>query len=109
MAEETSSCGRRLSTWDHVPSKEELSIEFQEDTARKSYLLNSKRIVASQLQALAKSLKLPTGVSPLETRQLIEGRLMELGYQPEKVQIVVTEEAGGDTSHILLVDESGVI
>ena len=38
---------------------------------RKTYLLNSKRIVASQLQTLAKLLELLTGASASERRQLV--------------------------------------
>ena len=76
---------------------------------RRTYPLNSKRIVASQLQTLAKLLELPTGASASETRQIIEGQLLELGHQPQNVQVVVQEEESGDTSRLLLVDESGVI
>ena len=76
---------------------------------RKTYPLNSKTIVASQLQTLAKLLELPTGASASETWQIIEGQLLELGYQPKNVQVVVQEEESGDTSRLLLVDESGVI
>ena len=63
----------------------------------------------SQLQMLAKLLELPTRASASETRQLVEGRLLEFRYQPKNVEVVVEEEEGGDTSHILLVDESKVI
>ena len=38
---------------------------------------------------LAKLLELPTGTSASETRQLVEGRLLEFGYQPENVEVVV--------------------
>jgi len=47
-----------------------------------TYPLNSKRIVASQLQTLASLLDLPRGASMEETHQLIEGRLMEMGHEP---------------------------
>lgn len=63
----------------------------------------------SQLQVLAKLLELPTGASASETRQLIEGRLLELSYQPGNVQVVIEEEEGGNSTRILLVDESGII
>ena len=43
---------------------------------RKTYPLNSKRLVASQLQTLVKLLELLTGTTASETRQLVEGRLV---------------------------------
>ena len=76
---------------------------------RKTYLLSYRRIVAIQLQVLAKLLELSTGASASETRQLIKGRLLELSYQPGKVQVVFEEEDGGNSTWILLVDESGII
>ena len=65
-------------------AKEELVIQFPEG---RSYPLNSKRIVAVQLQALAEILGLPGGASTEETRQLIEGKLMEMGHEPRNVQV----------------------
>ena len=102
MAEETSSCPELWSNDDSTPVTT-LPIR------KSSYPLNSKRIVANQLQALAKSLELLTGASLSETRQLIEGRLLDLGYRPENVQVVVMESQSGDTSRISLIDKSGVI
>ena len=43
------------------------------------YSLNSKRLTALHLQRIADSLGLPTKGSAAVTRQLIEGKLMEMG------------------------------
>jgi len=77
--------------------------------AGKTYPLNSKRIVASQLQTLVGFLDLLKGASTLEMHKLIEGRLPELNYQLQNVQIVVQEDEGRNTNRILLVDESRII
>ena len=98
---ETSSCPELWS--------EEESLPGTTFPIRKTYPLNSLRIVASQLQVLAKLLELPTGASASETRQLIKGRLLELSYQPGNVQVVIEEEEGGNSTRILLVDKSGII
>ncbi|XP_065915676.1 myosin-13-like [Dysidea avara] len=76
----------------------------------KTYPLNSKRIVADQIFELATLLDLPSGASVTETRQLIEGRLLELGHEPRNVQVIVQlDDEGKNGSRIFLVDESGVI
>ena len=98
---ETSSC---LELW-----SEEESLPGITFPIRKTYPLNSRRMVASQLQVLAKLLELPTGASASETRQLIKGRLLELSYQSGNVEVVIEEEEGGNSTRILLVNESGII
>ena len=75
-----------------------------------TYPLNSKRIVADQLFEVATLLDLPKGASVAETRQLIEGKLLELGHEPRNVQVIVQLDDEARTgSTIFLVDESGVI
>jgi len=50
-----------------------------------TYILNSHRLNATQLQGIVESLKLPSGGSNPTVRQMIEGKLIELGYEPENV------------------------
>ena len=86
-------------------SREELVFKDKEEFPEgKVYPLNSKRLTSSQLQALANALELPSGASSEETRQLIEGRLMELGHEPRNVQVVVAED-----QRIFLVNDKGTI
>ena len=76
----------------------------------KTYPLNSKRIVADQIFEIATLLDLPGGASVAETRQLTEGRLLELGHEPRNVQVIIqVEDDAKDSRRIFLVDESGVI
>jgi len=82
------------SNWEagnETSSTEELSEEeiFPKGT---TYPLNSKRIASGQLQSLAKALNLPTGASNEETRQILEGKLMELEREPRNVQVVMGED-----------------
>ena len=97
---------RANSDWEassEVSSTEEQSEEEKFPQGR-TYPLNSKRIASGQLQALAKVLELPTGASNEETRQLLEGKLMELEREPRNVQVVVRED-----KRIFLVYEEGII
>jgi len=84
--------------------EEEVEIMFP---TGETYPLNSKRIVADQLSEVATLLDLPRGVSVAETRQLIDGKLLELEHEPRNVQVIVQLDDAGST--IFLVDESGVI
>jgi len=91
------------------------AVELMEDVgaiflAGKTYPLNSKRIVADQIFKIATLLNLPRGASVAETRQLIEGRLLELGHKLRNVQVIIQlEDKGKNGSRIFLVDESRVI
>lgn len=53
------------------------------------YALNSRRLNATHLQCIAESLSLPKGGSMATTRQLIEGKLVELDYEPSNVQVIL--------------------
>ena len=85
-------------------SREELAIGHEDFPEGRTYPLNSKRLLSGQLQALAKILGLPGGASMEETRQLIEGKLIELGHEPRNVQVIVKED-----EQIFLVDDEGII
>ena len=72
-----------------------------------TYSLNSKRLKAVHLQHIAESLGLPTQGTVAVTRQLIEGKLMEMGHEPRNVQVVIQ---GMDNNSVLfLIDEDGII
>ena len=85
-------------------SREELAFGHEEFPEGRPYPLNSKRLISGQLQALAKILELPGGASTEETRQSIEGKLMELGHEPRNVQVIVKEDR-----QIFLVNNEGII
>ena len=70
-----------------------------------TYLLNSKKLVVSLLRRLAAMLELPSEGTVAMLRQLIEGKLVELEYEPRNIQVIV---ASSD-SKLYLVDESGIL
>ena len=49
-------------------------------------------LFASQLHRLAGILGLPTSLSLASTRQLIEGKLLEMGCEPKNVQVIESDE-----------------
>ena len=69
------------------------------------YPLNSKKIVVSQLRRLASMLELPSEGTSATLRQVIEGKLVELGHEPRNTQVIVASV----DSTLYLVDESGII
>ena len=72
-----------------------------------TYPLNSRRLTARSVLRIAEGLGLPTTASLADTRQMIEGRLIEKGHQPQNVEVHVIESEQG--SSIRLNDEGGVI
>ena len=64
--------------------------------------LNSRRITAGQMRALAAGLNLPTNASREDLAQILCGKLTEEGRQPSNVQLVVGER------QLKLRDEGGV-
>lgn len=66
--------------------------------------LNSKRLVLEQLRTLASMLGISVRATAAQTRQLIEGKLMELEREPRSVQVIV-----GEDSRLYLVDDTGII
>ena len=49
--------------------------------------MNSKRLTKTYLFRIAEKLELPTKASAEKTRQIIEGKLLEMGREPHNVQI----------------------
>ena len=79
-------------TRDSVHVQSDASLEQDESDAEgvpkgPVYSLNSKRLTALHLQRIADSLGLPTKGSAAVTRQLIEGKLIEMGKEPPNVQV----------------------
>ena len=70
--------------------------------------LNSKRLTAAHVQQLARTLGLPTTASPDNIRQMIDGKLAEIGREPPNFQVVVQREVEGDRAYLYLQDASGV-
>lgn len=88
------------------------SPEHSEDEAEwapkgQTYPLNSKRVKVGHLQRIAGSLGLPATGTAAVTRQLIEGKLIELDREPRNAQVVVEDTS--ENSSIFLIDESGII
>ena len=73
--------------------------------ATKPLPLNSKRLKVLHVKQIAASMTLPTTGSSDELRQMIEGRLEDMGKDPRHVQVLVPE-AGG--AHLQLQDADGV-
>ena len=71
------------------------------------FALNSKRLLAVHVKAIAEGMGLPTKAATDELRQLIDGHLSEQGWEPPNVQVVIQEE-GKEFVSLYLVDESGV-
>lgn len=68
--------------------------------------LNSKRLTAVLLKQLARGLDVPATASPEEVRQLIEGKLAELGRDPRNVQVILRQVDQG--TQVGLQDNEGV-
>ena len=99
-------------TRDSVHVQSDASLEQDESEAKgvpkgPVYSLNSKRLTALHLQRIADSLGLPTKGSAAVTRQLIEGKLMEMGKEPPNVQVVV--QGTDENSVLFLINEDGII
>ena len=63
----------------------ELSSDKDEFPEGDMFPLNSRRIKGCWIQRIAEALELPGRASLEETRQMIEGKLMELQYQPQNM------------------------
>jgi len=104
-----------METVEHRPSRledaEPSSGEFQASTGMDDVLevrifsLNSRKLVLEQLRMLAVMLGVTTKATSAQTRQLIEGKLLERGYEPRNVQVVVSQENG----RLHLVNNDGII
>ena len=67
--------------------------------------LNSKKLVINQLHRLATSLEISAEGSASTLRQVIKGKLIELGYEPRNTQVLVSNV----DSRLYLVNDSGII
>ena len=68
--------------------------------------LNSRRMTGLLLRQLAVELRLPTSGTVEDTRQLIIGKLEEMGKEPMNVQVRLQDTAGG--LEISLQDADGI-
>ena len=85
----------------------EEAVEATVDRTRvRTYPLNSRRLTADVIGRIAKELGLPTAGSLEETRQILDGKLVEMGREPRNVQVDLEETEGGVS--VYLKDESGV-
>ena len=67
--------------------------------------LNSKHLTRVYLQMIARAMELTTKGSVTESRQMIEGKLIESGQELRDVQVVI-EEDESDTEFVFLIDMS---
>ena len=70
--------------------------------------LNLKRLTAAHVQQLARTLQLPTTASLDDIRQMIDGKLAEMGHEPLNVQVVMQRETEGGRVYLYLQDAVGV-
>ena len=68
-----------------------------------TYPLNSKSVKAGQLQRIAASVGLPTTGTAAVTRQLIEGKLMEMEWEPKNAQVIIQDTS--ENSAISLIED----
>ena len=69
--------------------------------------LNSKRLTSVYVQTIARAMELLTKGSVAETRQMIEGKLSDIGLEPTNVQVIVEEGEDG-AELVSLTDVLGV-
>ena len=93
---------------DEIP---DLTSEFSSDEEDfpegDMYPSSSKRLKAVWIRRLVKALELPTNASVEETRQMIEGKLIQQQYQPQNMQVII--QGKDDAAAMFLVNENGVI
>ena len=68
--------------------------------------LNSKKLTGALLKQLARGLDIPTGASGDELRQLIDGKLGDMGHDPRNTQALLQEAENGVS--VSLQDVDGV-
>lgn len=69
-------------------------------------LLNSKCLTSVYVYTIARAMELPTKGSVAETRQMIEGKLDNIGREPMNIQVIIHDDHDG-TEFVSLVDTSG--
>ena len=85
----------------------EEAVEATVDRTRvRTYPLNSRQLTADVIGPMAKELDLPTAGSLEETRQILDGKLVEMGREPRNVQVDLEEMEG--VVAVYLKDKSGV-
>ena len=87
----------------------ELSSDEDEFPEGDMFPLNSRRIKGCWIHRIVEALELPDRAyaSLAEMRQMIEGKLMELQYKPQNVQVIAQGKNYG--AAMFLVNETGVI
>ena len=96
-------------TWQLVDSMDGLEpIEGGEVRVARGTVMpmNSKHLTKTYLSRIAKKLEMPTKASAEETRQIVEGKLIEMGKEPHNIQIELDLREGEE--FILLRDVDGV-
>jgi len=69
----------------------------------KALALNSKRLTTAQLQRIARGLEVHTTARGDELRQMVDGKLTEMGKEPRNVQVIIS-----GAERLLLRDDNGV-
>ena len=69
---------------------------------------SSRKMKVKWLRKVATKLEVPTTAAVCELRLMLEGKLMEMGKQPQNVQALVSQELEGGVPVLRLQDEDGV-
>ena len=88
-------------------AREHVSVTRGVPAAARPLPLNSKCLMSVYVQMIARAMELPTKGSVAETRQMIKGKLSDIGREPTNVQVVIEEDEGG-AEFVSLMDVSGV-
>ena len=106
LTETVSKPGRPQNTKDDyhsvIENSEEEDRNFPEGV---TYPLNLKRLVVGQLRRLTTMLGLLRDKTVAILRQVVEGKLVEQGYEPRNIQVVVVNK----DSRLYLVNEAGMV
>ena len=87
------------------PGKRE---ELTSDTRSRTLPLNSRRLTSSIVTRIEKALELPSTGTLEDTKQIVEGKLTEMGLEPKHMLIVVHVTEGGGAPKIELKNAEGV-
>ena len=63
--------------------------------------LNSRRMKKLYLRKVAEKLELPSTATANDLRQMIDGKLWEMGHEPQNVQVAVQESQDGEVMQLL--------
>ena len=90
-----------------LPSYWRMAVVYDASCHYPTTFVLAGRLPSRCVLLIAKGLGLPISASLADTRQMIEGRLVEKGHKPQNVEVHVIESEHGFS--IRLNDEGGVV